>query len=92
MFIVPVWDFFMFPDFSSWLFYHPNSLSLSSDFDRDGSSDAIRFMIKRIKIHNQNALSDPGYRWDLVFIYLLLLLLFILKLRAARFRISNSLI
>ncbi|XP_018015066.1 uncharacterized protein LOC108671972 [Hyalella azteca] len=40
-----------------------NSIYKVTDFDRDGKPDDIRFMIKRIKIHNQHALSDPAYRF-----------------------------
>ncbi|KAF2363411.1 Disintegrin domain [Trinorchestia longiramus] len=40
-----------------------NSIYKVTDFDRDGKPDDIRFMIKRIKIHNQHALGDPAYRF-----------------------------
>uniref|UniRef100_A0A182TU17 Uncharacterized protein n=1 Tax=Anopheles melas TaxID=34690 RepID=A0A182TU17_9DIPT len=32
-------------------------------FNGDGKPDNITFMIKRIKVHNQNALKDPSYRF-----------------------------
>lgn len=34
-----------------------------ADFNGDGRPDNITFMIKRIKIHNLNALKDPTYRF-----------------------------
>ena len=34
-----------------------------ADFNGDGRADNITFMIKRIKIHNFNALKDPTYRF-----------------------------
>ena len=34
-----------------------------SDFNGDGKPDNITFMIKRIKVHNMNALKDPSYRF-----------------------------
>ena len=33
------------------------------DFDMDGKPDNISFMIKRIKVHTQDALEDPTYRF-----------------------------
>lgn len=36
---------------------------LLSDFNGDGKADNITFMIKRIKVHNKNALKDPTYRF-----------------------------
>lgn len=36
---------------------------LISDFNSDGKPDNITFMIKRIKVHNMNALKDPSYRF-----------------------------
>ena len=33
------------------------------DFDMDGTPDNISFMIKRIKVHTQDALADPTYRF-----------------------------
>lgn len=33
------------------------------DFNGDGKPDNITFMIKRIKVHNTNALKDPSYRF-----------------------------
>uniref|UniRef100_A0A8W7PQJ0 Uncharacterized protein n=1 Tax=Anopheles coluzzii TaxID=1518534 RepID=A0A8W7PQJ0_ANOCL len=35
----------------------------TTDFNGDGKPDNITFMIKRIKVHNQNALKDPSYRF-----------------------------
>lgn len=34
-----------------------------ADFNGDGKPDNITFMIKRIKVHNMNALKDPTYRY-----------------------------
>lgn len=34
-----------------------------ADFNSDGKPDNITFMIKRIKVHNMNALKDPMYRF-----------------------------
>ncbi|XP_058837059.1 uncharacterized protein LOC131693338 [Topomyia yanbarensis] len=34
-----------------------------TDFNGDGKPDNITFMIKRIKVHNLNALKDPSYRF-----------------------------
>lgn len=34
-----------------------------ADFNSDGKPDNITFMIKRIKVHNMNALKDPTYRF-----------------------------
>lgn len=34
-----------------------------ADFNGDGKPDNITFMIKRIKVHNKNALKDPTYRF-----------------------------
>ncbi|XP_017484134.1 PREDICTED: uncharacterized protein LOC108372853, partial [Rhagoletis zephyria] len=33
------------------------------DFNNDGKPDNITFMIKRIKVHNMNAIRDPSYRF-----------------------------
>lgn len=33
------------------------------DFDGDGRGDNINFMIKRIKVHTEQALNDPSYRF-----------------------------
>lgn len=33
------------------------------DFNSDNKPDNITFMIKRIKVHNMNALKDPTYRF-----------------------------
>ena len=35
----------------------------SIDFDLDGSPDNISFMIKRIKVHTDDSLEDPKYRF-----------------------------
>ncbi|KAL7640869.1 UNVERIFIED_CONTAM: hypothetical protein RMT77_008006 [Armadillidium vulgare] len=40
-----------------------NNIYKVTDFDRDGKEDHIGFMIKRIKIHNENATRDPTYRF-----------------------------
>lgn len=34
-----------------------------ADFDQDGRSDNISFLIKRIKVHTGDALKDPEYRY-----------------------------
>ena len=34
-----------------------------ADFDMDGKPDNISFMIKRIKVHTEDALEDPSYRF-----------------------------
>ncbi|KFB43362.1 AGAP003070-PA-like protein [Anopheles sinensis] len=40
-----------------------NFIYSKTDFNGDGKPDNITFMIKRIKVHNQNALKDPSYRF-----------------------------
>ncbi|RWS16819.1 hypothetical protein B4U79_10850 [Dinothrombium tinctorium] len=40
-----------------------NSIYRSTDFDQDGRSDNISFLIKRIKVHTSDALKDPEYRF-----------------------------
>ncbi|GAB6032029.1 hypothetical protein CHUAL_010400 [Chamberlinius hualienensis] len=40
-----------------------NSIYKVVDFDRDGQTDSISFMIKRIKVHTSNALNSPSYRF-----------------------------
>ncbi|XP_050067990.1 uncharacterized protein LOC126556645 [Anopheles maculipalpis] len=40
-----------------------NLIYRKTDFNGDGKPDNITFMIKRIKVHNQNALKDPLYRF-----------------------------
>ncbi|EAT43688.1 AAEL004881-PA [Aedes aegypti] len=40
-----------------------NIIYRKTDFNGDGKPDNITFMIKRIKVHNQNALKDPSYRF-----------------------------
>lgn len=34
-----------------------------ADFNQDGKSDNISFMIKRIKVHTAESLDDPKYRF-----------------------------
>lgn len=34
-----------------------------TDFNQDGKSDNITFMVKRIKVHTMDALKDPLYRF-----------------------------
>lgn len=41
----------------------PKCLYLVTDFNQDGRSDNISFMIKRIKVHSGDALRDPNYRF-----------------------------
>lgn len=33
------------------------------DFNQDGQPDNISFMIKRVKVHGEDALNDSGYRF-----------------------------
>lgn len=33
------------------------------DFNQDGQPDNISFMIKRVKVHGEDALNDPSYRF-----------------------------
>ncbi|CRK88806.1 CLUMA_CG002530, isoform A [Clunio marinus] len=40
-----------------------NVIYKNTDFNSDGKPDNITFMIKRIKVHNMNALKDPTYRF-----------------------------
>ncbi|XP_017846933.1 disintegrin and metalloproteinase domain-containing protein 10 isoform X2 [Drosophila busckii] len=40
-----------------------NSIYRNTDFNNDGKPDNITFMIKRVKVHNQNAMKDPSYRF-----------------------------
>jgi hypothetical protein len=40
-----------------------NSIYRSIDFDMDGKPDNISFMIKRVKVHTDEALNDPTYRF-----------------------------
>lgn len=37
--------------------------NFETDFNNDGKPDNITFMIKRIKVHNMNAVRDPSYRF-----------------------------
>ena len=34
-----------------------------TDFNQDGQPDNISFMIKRVKVHGQESLGDPSYRF-----------------------------
>lgn len=36
---------------------------LLSDFNQDGRPDNISFMIKRVKVHSEEALRDSNYRF-----------------------------
>ncbi|GJQ82949.1 hypothetical protein Trydic_g5949 [Trypoxylus dichotomus] len=40
-----------------------NSIYRSTDFNQDGKTDNITFMVKRIKVHTLDALKDPLYRF-----------------------------
>ncbi|KAK1130395.1 hypothetical protein K0M31_018527 [Melipona bicolor] len=40
-----------------------NSIYRYTDFNQDGQPDNISFMIKRIKVHGEDALNDPSYRF-----------------------------
>jgi len=40
-----------------------NTIYRNTDFNNDGKPDNITFMIKRIKVHNMNAMKDPSYRF-----------------------------
>ncbi|XP_063989410.1 disintegrin and metalloproteinase domain-containing protein 10-like isoform X1 [Diachasmimorpha longicaudata] len=40
-----------------------NSIYKHTDFNQDGRPDNISFMIKRVKVHNAEALKDPNYRF-----------------------------
>ncbi|XP_076295147.1 disintegrin and metalloproteinase domain-containing protein 10 [Lasioglossum baleicum] len=40
-----------------------NSIYKHSDFNQDGRPDNIGFMIKRVKVHSEDALRDPNYRF-----------------------------
>ncbi|XP_065354213.1 uncharacterized protein Kul [Calliphora vicina] len=40
-----------------------NAIYKNTDFNNDGKADNITFMIKRIKVHNMNAVKDPSYRF-----------------------------
>ncbi|XP_058455167.1 uncharacterized protein LOC131432715 [Malaya genurostris] len=40
-----------------------NMIYRKTDFNGDGKPDNITFMIKRIKVHNLNALKEPSYRF-----------------------------
>jgi disintegrin and metalloproteinase domain-containing protein 10 len=40
-----------------------NAIYRVTDFDQDGRSDNISFLIKRIKVHTSDALKDADYRF-----------------------------
>ncbi|XP_035731065.1 disintegrin and metalloproteinase domain-containing protein 10-like [Vespa mandarinia] len=40
-----------------------NSIYRHTDFNQDGQPDNISFMIKRVKVHGEEALHDPSYRF-----------------------------
>ncbi|XP_008548211.1 disintegrin and metalloproteinase domain-containing protein 10 [Microplitis demolitor] len=40
-----------------------NSIYKHTDFNQDGRPDNISFMIKRVKVHNAEAMKDPHYRF-----------------------------
>ncbi|XP_032688531.1 disintegrin and metalloproteinase domain-containing protein 10, partial [Odontomachus brunneus] len=40
-----------------------NSIYKHTDFNQDGRPDNIGFMIKRVKVHSEEALRDPNYRF-----------------------------
>lgn len=40
-----------------------NSIYRYTDFNQDGQPDNISFMIKRVKVHGEDALNDPSYRF-----------------------------
>ncbi|XP_072400630.1 disintegrin and metalloproteinase domain-containing protein 10-like [Diabrotica undecimpunctata] len=40
-----------------------NAIYRNTDFNQDGKSDNITFMVKRIKVHTLEALKDPLYRF-----------------------------
>ncbi|XP_014488685.1 PREDICTED: disintegrin and metalloproteinase domain-containing protein 10 [Dinoponera quadriceps] len=40
-----------------------NSIYKHTDFNQDGRPDNIGFMIKRVKVHSEDALRDPNYRF-----------------------------
>ncbi|XP_063909191.1 disintegrin and metalloproteinase domain-containing protein 10-like [Zophobas morio] len=40
-----------------------NAIYKATDFNQDGKSDNITFMVKRIKVHTTDALRDPLYRF-----------------------------
>ncbi|XP_031784543.1 disintegrin and metalloproteinase domain-containing protein 10 isoform X2 [Nasonia vitripennis] len=40
-----------------------NSIYKHTDFNQDGRADNISFMIKRVKVHSDDALRDPNYRF-----------------------------
>lgn len=49
--------FFFSKDFSS------IAVCFTIDFNQDGRPDNISFMIKRVKVHSEDALRDPNYRF-----------------------------
>uniref|UniRef100_A0A1B6CZV7 ADAM10 endopeptidase n=1 Tax=Clastoptera arizonana TaxID=38151 RepID=A0A1B6CZV7_9HEMI len=40
-----------------------NAIYRATDFNQDGKSDNISFMIKRVKVHSSEAIQDPAYRF-----------------------------
>ncbi|KAK2575767.1 hypothetical protein KPH14_007153 [Odynerus spinipes] len=40
-----------------------NSIYRHTDFNQDGQPDNISFMIKRVKVHGEDAVQDPSYRF-----------------------------
>ncbi|XP_043250301.1 disintegrin and metalloproteinase domain-containing protein 10-like [Colletes gigas] len=40
-----------------------NSIYRYTDFNQDGQPDNISFMIKRVKVHSEDSLNDPSYRF-----------------------------
>jgi len=41
-----------------------NEIYRQTDFNLDGTSDDIQFMIKRVKVHTKNRTVDPSYPYD----------------------------
>ena len=55
--------FNILPDFDPVLEGVNEILLLLPDFNQDGRPDNISFMIKRVKVHSEDALRDPNYRF-----------------------------
>ncbi|KAF3421732.1 hypothetical protein E2986_12374 [Frieseomelitta varia] len=53
----------IYPDFDPVLERVKEILLLLLDFNQDGRPDNISFMIKRVKVHSEDALRDPNYRF-----------------------------
>lgn len=49
--------------FNDSIFFLSLSLVFTIDFNQDGRPDNISFMIKRVKVHSEDALRDPNYRF-----------------------------